>query len=149
VRIQAPDPQPRGDGEYRTYVNGTAYGRPYGEITLDEGGALTLGGIALDDARRLAAAATRVEQELASAHARMTAPHGRRYVYEGTCQLCGKPEDDGLHADPADPAACAAPGCGHPRDSHWEHSEPGGPRTGCGYLGCKCTAYAAGTEAAR
>lgn len=37
-------------------------------------------------------------------------------------------------------------GCGHPKDSHWEYSEPDGPRRGCGYLGCTCTAY---TPAAR
>jgi hypothetical protein len=53
------------------------------------------------------------------------------------------------YADIKDPAACAVPGCGHPRDSHWEHSEPGGPRTGCGYLGCKCTACAAGAGGTR
>jgi len=105
MRIQAPNPQPRGDGEYSTYVNGVAYGRPYGEITLDEGGALTLGDITLADARRLAAAAARVERELASVHARMTAPHGRRNIHKGTCQLCGKPENDGLHAEPAATAA--------------------------------------------
>lgn len=38
---------------------------------------------------------------------------------------------------------CADDGCGHRKGSHWEHAEPGGPRTGCGYLGCACTAYAA------
>lgn len=32
--------------------------------------------------------------------------------------------------------------CGHERRSHWELAEPGGPRKGCGVLGCGCGAYA-------
>src|SRR6184192_2300482 len=102
MRIQAPDPQPRDDGDYYVYVNDTAYGKPYAKIYLSgDDRSLALGDITLDDARRLAAAATRVERELAAAHARMTAPHGTGDLYEGTCQLCGKPGDDGLHADAA------------------------------------------------
>lgn len=40
-------------------------------------------------------------------------------------------------------AAAARPcECGHPAGSHWEASEPGGDRRGCGVLGCECEAYA-------
>ena len=99
MRIKSPDPQPRDDGEFHVYVNGQAYGKPYGIIYLDEGKALALRDITLSDARRLAAAVARVERELAAACAEMAAPHGRGHLYEGTCQLCGKPEDDGLHAE--------------------------------------------------
>jgi hypothetical protein len=99
--IRRPNPEPRDNGDYATYTNGVAYGRPYGSIKLDEAGHLRLDNIALDDARRLAKAAVQVEQELTAAHARMTAPHGGEYLYRGTCQLCGKPEGGELHAEPA------------------------------------------------
>jgi hypothetical protein len=76
MRIQAPNPQPRDDGDYHVYVNGTAYGKPYAKIYLSsDDRALALDDVTLDDARRLAAAATRIERELSAAHARMAAPH--------------------------------------------------------------------------
>jgi hypothetical protein len=104
MEVKSPDPQPRDDGEYDTYVNGVAYGKPYAKIYLDEDRALTLERITLGDARRLARAAVQVEQELAAAHAMMAAPHGSDHFYKGTCQLCGKAADDALHADPAEAA---------------------------------------------
>jgi hypothetical protein len=147
MKIQAPDPQPRHDGEYHTWVNGIAYGAPYGVIYLDEGRALALQGITLDDARRLAVAAARVERQLAAAHAQMAASHGRGYIYEGTCQLCGKPEGDGLHAEPAIAAAddeplpdCAAPGCGHGEHAHYRPQD--GPLAKGPCADCACPAYA-------
>ena len=98
MRITRPEPEPRDNGDYRTYVNGIAYGEPYAMIYLDEAADLRLDGITLDDARRLAKAAVQAEQELSAAHARMTAPHGSDHFHKGTCQLCGKPEADELHA---------------------------------------------------
>lgn len=107
MRITQPEPKPRDTGDYFTYVSGVAYGKPYAKIYLDEGKDLSLADITLDDARRLARAATQIEQELTAAHARMTAPHGSEHFYQGTCQLCGKPEDDELHAE-AETASVAA-----------------------------------------
>jgi hypothetical protein len=100
MRITRPNPEPREDGDYCSFTNGVAYGKPYGSIKLDDAGHLRLDDITLDDARRLAKAAMRIEQELTAAHARMKAPHGGEHFYQGTCQLCGKPEDDELHAEP-------------------------------------------------
>lgn len=97
MRISRPNPEPRVAGDYNAWTNGVAYGKPYGVIKLDEGNALKLEDITLDDARRLAKAAQQIERELAAAHARMTAPHGGEHFYHGTCQLCGKPEDDEIH----------------------------------------------------
>jgi hypothetical protein len=147
MKVKSPDPQPRESGDYKTYVNGVAYGKPYAKIYLDEDETLVLGGITLDDARRLAAAATRVEQELAAAHARMAAPHGRDDFYNGTCQLCGKPEDDGLHADPAvtvteDEALPDCAGCAHAEAGHRRHPTQAIAGGACLYSGCACTAYA-------
>lgn len=105
MEIRRPNPEPRGTGDFDVYVNPVAYGKPYASIKLDEAGSLRLDSINLDDARRLAKAAARIEQELTAAHARMAAPHGRKNFYQGTCQLCGKPEADELHAEP-DPPGC-------------------------------------------
>jgi hypothetical protein len=51
------------------------------------------------------------------------------------CAHCGQMQNRDAHEAPA---PCA---CGHPRDSHWEHAEPEGPRQGCAVLGCKCRMY--------
>ena len=59
--------------------------------------------------------------------------------YTTHCDTCGLLHGHAIHEVPA---ACAVPGCGHARDSHWEHGEPQGPRTGCSALGCKCQGYA-------
>ena len=100
MRITRPEPDPRDSGDFFTYTSG-AYGKPYGSIRLDESGQLRLDGITLDDARRLAKAALQIEQELTALHARMAAPHGSDDFYKGTCQLCGKPESDEIHAEAA------------------------------------------------
>lgn len=107
MQITRPEPEPRDSGDYLTYVSAIAYGLPYAKIYLDEDKNLSLADITLDDARRLAKAAARIEQELAAAHARMTAPHGSEHFYKGRCQLCGKPEADELHAEPVTVADAA------------------------------------------
>lgn len=98
MRIVSPEPEPREDGDYGTYTS-AAYGKPYGSIALDKDCTLHLRDITLDDARRLLKAAVKIEQELTALHARIKAPHGRDSIYKGTCQLCGKAEDDELHAE--------------------------------------------------
>lgn len=110
MRITQPEPRPRDTGDYHVYVSAVAYGKPYAKIYLDEGNDLALADITLDDARRLAKAAARIEQELAAAEARMKAPHGREHFYQGTCQLCGKPEDDELHDEPECPSVAPESG---------------------------------------
>lgn len=102
MRIDRPDPRPRKDGEYYTHV-GKGYGDPTGEIWLDDKGDLRLQYIHLDDCDRLIKAAAAVKEQLTRQRAEMSAPHGRRHFYHGECQLCGKPEDDELHAEPAAP----------------------------------------------
>jgi hypothetical protein len=103
MRIDTPNPRPRKDGEYRTYA-GLGYGEPNGEIWLDEKGDLRLQNVAVADCDRLIKAAAAIKEELLVQHARMAAPHGRTNIYEGTCQLCGKPEDDELHDEMYDKA---------------------------------------------
>ena len=100
MEIRRPDPQPRTEGNYDVYVNGIAYGKPYASIKLSEDNQLRLDDITLGDALRLAAASAQVAAELTAAHARLGAPHGGDHFWKGTCQLCGKPEDDELHAEP-------------------------------------------------
>jgi hypothetical protein len=100
MRIEIPYPQPRKDGDYRFYVN-PAYGEPTGTIWLGEGHALTLSYVTAEDCDRLIRAAAEVKQKVMAYTAEMSAPHGRKNIYQGDCQLCGKPEDDELHADPA------------------------------------------------
>lgn len=100
MEITRPEPRPRSEGDYDVYVSAVAYGKPYAKIYLDDAKHLAIADIRLEDARRLAKAAAQIEQELSAAHARMTAPHGSEHFYQGTCQLCGKPENDRLHAEP-------------------------------------------------
>lgn len=121
MRIESPTPKPRDNGNYETWTN-PGYGDPFGEITLDEQGALRLRYIHVQDCDRLIRAAAEVKSKLIAFAAEMTAPHARRYIHQGTCQLCGKPEDDELHAEPEpervvftdedDEAAPVAKACG-------------------------------------
>lgn len=107
MRIQKPDPKPRDDGDYR--VDPTpGYGKPTTDIWLDEKGELRLLWLSESDCERLIRAAAKGLEDIRRYAAQMAAPHGRNHIYQGTCQLCGKPEDDDLHADPA-PAREAAP----------------------------------------
>ena len=100
MRFQSPDPKPRVDGDY--LVDATAgYGKPYADIHLDEKGELRLRWLDEGDCERLIRAAAKALEEIRRYTAQMTAPHGRRRIHRGTCQLCGKPEDDELHAEPA------------------------------------------------
>ena len=87
------------EGDYRIWHAG-GYGKPNGEIWLDEEGDLRLGSLSVEDCDRLIKAATEIKSKVLAYRAEMKAPHGRAHLYKGTCQLCGKPEDDGLHAEP-------------------------------------------------
>jgi hypothetical protein len=100
MRIEIPKPQPRKDGEFTFYVT-EGYGEPHGTIWLDEAQALRLDYVTAEDCDRLIRAAAEVKQQVLSYAAKAAVPHGKRSVYQGTCQLCGKPEDDELHAEPA------------------------------------------------
>lgn len=54
----------------------------------------------------------------------------------------GSPDDSTAASREAMPSV--APDCGwcpHRAASHWEVAEPGGPRAGCGVVGCTCTGY--------
>lgn len=99
MRIQAPDPRPRDNGDYKTYFT-IGYGDPRGDILLDEDGDLRLDDVRPEDCDRLIKAAAEIKSWVLASRAEMAAPHGRRFVHKGTCQLCGKAEDDGLHAEP-------------------------------------------------
>lgn len=98
MRVQQPDPKPRETGDYEIYF-GTGYGRPTGDIYLDEKRELRLNWLDEGDCDRLIKAAAEIKSRIIIARAEMAAPHGRRHVHQGTCQLCGKPEDDELHAE--------------------------------------------------
>lgn len=98
--LRIPRPEPRRDGDYRTYTS-IGYGRPCGTIHLAEGHALDLADVEVEDCDRLIRAATEVREQLLGYLAKAAAPHGRDNLHKGTCQLCGKPEDDDLHATQA------------------------------------------------
>jgi len=100
MELNIPRPAPSKDGDYRTFVN-IGYGNPYAVIHLAEGGSLDLTGVQVEDCDRLIRAAAKVKEELLGFQAEAAAPHGRDNLYHGTCQLCGKPEADELHAEPA------------------------------------------------
>lgn len=99
MRIDQPDPHPREDGDYDTYTTG-GYGQPNATIFLDEERKLRLGHVTLADCERLMAALAKILPELVRYNYLLTVAHGRGDIYKGTCQLCGKPEDDELHAEP-------------------------------------------------
>jgi hypothetical protein len=96
MEIRIPRPPVRKDGEYQTWVS-IGYGDPVATIHLAESGDLDLSDIRVDDCDRLTRALARVRGELVRYQATAAAPHGRDRLYQGTCQLCGKPEDDALH----------------------------------------------------
>jgi hypothetical protein len=97
VKIEIREPEPRGHGDYYTWTQG-GYGTPHGEIWLDEAGSFRLDYLSEDDCDRLIRAASEIKPKVAAFRAEMAAPHGRRHLWKGRCQLCGKPEDDALHA---------------------------------------------------
>jgi hypothetical protein len=106
MEVRTPRPAPIGDGDYQTYTD-AAYGNPYGTIHLAEGYSLDLADVHVDDCDRLIRAASRVRDQLLGFQAKMAAPHGRKHLWHATCQLCGKPEDDELHAEPEAAGAAA------------------------------------------
>lgn len=106
--MQLDTPWSRKTGDYEVYVSRLQYGNPEARIDLDEEGGLRLRRVTLDDCDRLIRAAAAARQEILAAQAEAAAPHGTAHVYHGTCQLCGKPEDDGLHAEMAGDHAQAA-----------------------------------------
>jgi hypothetical protein len=81
------------------------YGKPWGDIILSKDGRTRLQWVHEDDCDRLIKAAAELKNQIIDSRARAAAPHGRRHLHEGRCQLCGKPEDDGLHAEPAQAAS--------------------------------------------
>jgi len=98
MRIQSPDPKPRSEGDYM--VDPTpGYGKPTADIWLDEKGELRLLWLDEGDCERLIRAAAEALKDIRRYASQMAAPHGRARIYQGTCQLCGKPEDDELHAE--------------------------------------------------
>lgn len=99
MELSIPRPQPRTDGDYETFVD-CGYGKPWAIIHLAMNGTLDLRDIDVDDCDRLIKAAVEVKTRLIAYQAEIAAPHDRGRVYQGTCQLCGKPEDDALHAEP-------------------------------------------------
>lgn len=97
MRIRT-SPTPRTEGDYRVEIT-PGYGDPNGDIWLDEKGELRLQYLNEDDCARLIHAATEIREKIAEIRAQMAAPHGRMRIYQGTCQLCGKPEDHEDHAN--------------------------------------------------
>ncbi len=100
MRIETPRPSPREDGDYGVWVT-MGYGDPEATIHLAENGTLDLRDIRAGDCDRLIRAAAKAKDEILRYQAMMAAPHGSRYFYHGTCQLCGKPADDpgALHGE--------------------------------------------------
>jgi hypothetical protein len=99
MRIDTPNLQPPASGDYQARIS-KGYGDPRGRIFLDEQRGTELENVRLEDCDRLIKAAAEIKAGILAYRAEMAAPHGRKHVHEGTCQLCGKPEDDALHADP-------------------------------------------------
>jgi hypothetical protein len=160
MKVRGPNPSPRESGDYHIYVT-SGYGDPNGAIYLDEDRTLELARLDEADCDRLIKAACEIKRRVAAHRAEMAAPHGMHYIYQGTCQLCGKPADDpdALHGDPVVVPAlgegagqgghpypqdgrCADPRCKHEHRSHWENAEPDGARVGCAILSCPCEHYA-------
>jgi hypothetical protein len=99
MQVRGPEPSTRESGDYAVRVT-KGYGDPRAFISLDEDGAFQLYDVRPDDCDRLIRAAADAKEKILRYRAEMEAPHGRDHLWKGRCQLCGKPEDDGLHADP-------------------------------------------------
>jgi len=112
MRIDSPDPRPRESGDYATRFN-IGYGKPNGDILLDEDGTLKLEHLDADDCDRLIKAATEIKSQVLTSQARMAAPHGRGHLHKGTCQLCGRPESYELHAGDDGRDFLVTLACGH------------------------------------
>ena len=117
MQIETPRPCPRDTGDYSVWVT-KGYGDPRAVIHLAESGTLDLRDVHVEDCDRLIRAAAQAKEEILRYQAEMSAPHGRVHLYQGTCQLCGKPEGDALHAEAyrlacgcTDGGGCTCPGC--------------------------------------
>lgn len=75
------------------------YGNPWGDIILTDDGRTRLQWVHEDDCDRLIKAAAELKSQIIDSRTRAAAPHGRKHLHEGRCQLCGKPEADELHAE--------------------------------------------------
>jgi hypothetical protein len=118
MRIESPQPKPIAEGDYYVHVT-KGYGDPDAEIWLDEKGELRLNYVSLEDCDRLIKAACEAKEKIARYRAELATPHGRKHLYQGRCQLCGKPEDDELHAEPV--ITCSERTCDakHPETGDW------------------------------
>lgn len=111
------------DGELDTYVD-IGYGRPHGVIRLSDDARLRY--VYEDDCDRLIKAAAAIKEGIRASRAKAAQPHGSKHFWQGTCQLCGKPEDDELHAEPC-PCCTADP----------LHSDDCNCREDCGVTQCQ------------
>lgn len=119
MEVRTPRPSPIEDGDYKTYTD-AGYGNAYGTIHLAEGYGLDLADVHVEDCDRLIRAASKVREQLLGFQAEAAAPHGRKHLWHSTCQLCGKPEGDGLHAE-AGACTSVAPETGRPCTETGEH----------------------------
>jgi hypothetical protein len=138
MRLDTPDARKTGD--YEVFVSRLQYGDPEARIILDDNAGLVLHRVTLDDCDRLIKAAAAAKQQIIAVLEEMGYAHGRAHLHEGTCQLCGKPEADELHAEAApkpvyrlacgclnDRCECVrcADGTPHPAGNAWHCDEHG------------------------
>jgi len=97
VRIDTPSL--RADG-FKVEFN-TGYGNPWGDILLTDDGRTRLQWVSEDDCDQIIKAAAELKSQIIDSRTWAAMPHGRGRLFKGRCQLCGKPEDDELHAEPA------------------------------------------------
>ena len=96
--MQLEIPDAREDGDFAVHLN-PGSGDPFGHIELTKDGRVRLRWLREDDCDRLIRAAADLKDKLIKSRNAAGFPHSAR-LYEGHCQLCGKPEDDELHAEP-------------------------------------------------
>lgn len=126
MRIDSPDITPPASGDYRTRVS-KGYGDPSGSIILDETTHLELERIRPEDCDRLIRALAEIKTGILAYREKSLLPHGDDHFYQGTCQLCGKPEDDELHAEAAPVIPPAERDCDQVNpDGSGEHCYRGG-----------------------
>jgi hypothetical protein len=92
-------PSLRADG-FKVDLN-PGYGKPWGDILLTEDGCTRLQWVHEDDCDQIIKAAAELKSQIIDSRTRAAVPHGRGHLFKDRCQLCGKPEDDELHAEPA------------------------------------------------
>jgi hypothetical protein len=140
MQIDIPKPKVRDNGDYAAMVS-KGYGDPHGTIALDENWEVVLDHLSVEDCDGLIKAAALIKEKVLAYRAEMGAPHGAKHLYRGRCQLCGKPEDDELHAEPKPPAHVCE--CGH-FEAYHVGAVLGDPDPGqCTDDDCACERYAA------